>query len=192
MADEYKIYRRPSESDEWEYVDSVPAGTAEVVVAQLPETTWQWGISVVTAAGVESMGKAEVIVSVDEFGSYALPPNALVYAAARPVAGGKIEIDITYNGRGQLGVARSVQLAPLVDNHPAWGSPLATVNVGARLSHRVARPDNVFADGQIIRLVARAITADAPPGLGPVYILPLTVAQSTGPPAIEHLEASQL
>ncbi len=193
MANEYKIYTRPSASDAWTLADTVSVDELEAALSQLPDgLEVYYAITTVTASGIESTNLKETSAQVDADGFVRYPPNALTYAYARTVAGGKIEIDVTYNAYKQVGVAAAVQIAQIVAGQIDWNNPVATVSVGRGLTHRTARPDMVFSDGEIIRLAARAITGQTPPGTGPIKILPLAVAKSIGPTAVEYLEVSQI
>lgn len=192
MANEYKIYTSP-DGVFWTLADTVPVDDLESAIAQLPDgLEIYYAITTVTSAGVESTNVKKTSAQVDESGFVRYPPNAIRSAQARAIAGGKIEIDITYNGYRQVGIAAAVQIARIVNGQIGWDSPIASVSVGGRLTQRTARPATVFPDGEIIRMAARSTTGQTPPGTGLISILSPVVAKSIGPTAVEYMEVSQV
>ncbi len=192
MANEYKIYTS-SDGVSWTLANTVTASELEAAISQLPDgLEVYYAISTVTASGIESANIKKTSAQVDESGFVRYPPNAIRSAIARPVAGGKIEIDVTYNAYKQIGIASAVIFARITPGQIDWDNPVASLSVGSGLTQRTARPATVFDDGEIIRLAARATTGQTPPGLGPIFLLNPVVAKSIGPTAVEYLEVAQV
>ncbi|MCK4625738.1 MAG: hypothetical protein KAV00_10535 [Phycisphaerae bacterium] len=195
---EYRFYRGVGSADAIDWttvVGTAPAGTGTkdlVGLGHTPDVEYFYGIRAVSDSAVEEENTDRIVrVMVDSLGNLiGPPPNAVHSARAYAVAGGKIEIEITYVSRGQHGVASAVQIAEITGGVPDWVSPLAEVSVGSKTSHKTAKPAKVFEHDTTIRLAVRAITAAG--ASGPVKRLSPVVADSEAPAAVDYVEVEQI
>jgi len=188
---EYRIYSGPS-PENLTLVDTVAAGVAQFTTPQANSTTVYYEITAVSAAGVESAPLA-ICVEKDAEGNVVYArPNALADAWAEAAAGGTVRVTARYDrlGEPRAAAASEVQVAQVVDGEGDWANALGTMAIdGGGTAAQTF--DDVFSDGQTVRLAARASTGGGSPIYGPALVLAAIVADSTAPDEVTLVEASQ-
>jgi len=175
-------------------VAQIPAGENVFTVEHDDETAAWYGITTVSAEGVENTDQVRVIYC-DVAGGVlnGARPNAIAWASARAVASAKIELAFEYDAAEQAGAATGIQVARCTGPDGAgadWDSPIQTISVPGSILKTVTL-DPAYNDGETVYLAIRAVTAagDAGPVLSPEGSP--VVADSTGPAANELLTAQQ-
>lgn len=166
------------------------AGTAEISIAHADDTDGWYGLAAESAAG--ELSELRILrVSVSGGVLAGDRPRALVWATARPAAGGAVRFACQYDRTGERGEATQVQVVRCTGPGGAganWASPIETIDLPGNAPVDPALTDP-YDDGETVYLGARAITADGV--AGPATWLPPVVADASGPDAVPYVTAEQ-
>lgn len=148
-------------------------------------------VTAVTDAGRESL-PARTAVVIDGSTYIGARPNPIHTASAAPAAAGTVRVTILYIARNQPGVAAAVQIAERIDGVVNWSAPLATITASRRGVAATVVIDGGWPDRRLVRLAARAVTADDPPAAGAVTAMTPICVRTVGPPAVAYLEGQSV
>lgn len=148
---------------------------------------YYYALRAVSDAGVEETNTVAVRVRVESGELVGLPPSAMVYARAKPVADGYIEVDWLYDAAIEPAAATTVQIAAVTAGAADFASPLAAETI----SGSAARTTTVgpYSTGAGVALAIRAVTAGSV--AGPVMSIQPVVADATAPDAPPYARAAQ-
>jgi|GEM_PF-3430022 len=193
----YRLYRgvgSPAAIDYDNPVAELPCGLDSAVLAGLGHQAgveYWYGIRAVSSAGVEETDTSRVcrvVVAAD--GSISADrPNAIAWAKASAIAGGKLRVDFYYSSLSQVIPPASVELALASAGGFDWENPIATAAISGSIRGSLL-PATVFEDGETVFLAIRAVGALGE--LGAALELAPVAADSSPPPAIDSLEAVQI
>ena len=114
-------------------------------------------------------------------------PSALLSAVAEQAADGYIDVHVAYSRLEERAYASRIDVAALSGDHADWDSVIGTVSLGAGQYSEETITVGPFAEGEAVRLAARAVSAEEV--AGPQAWCEPVAPDATGPDPAASLSA---